>query len=118
VNPRRKGKQSKPPNSEFFRGRRYPIEQFNSHSKHNILKGCWVRPKGLTKKTSMVMAGLVSMEANAIEALLRGDSSLKNASKYWDYSIQRRIWRWSNTKPMVHSGVTPDCSPTTSAGKL
>jgi hypothetical protein len=32
----------------------------------------------------MVMAGLVSMEANAIEALLRGDSSLKNASKYWD----------------------------------
>ena len=40
VNPRRKGKQSKPPNSEFFRGRRYPIEQFNSHSKHNILKGC------------------------------------------------------------------------------
>jgi IS5 family transposase len=84
VNPRRKGKEGKVTNAEFFRGRRYPAEQFNSHSKHNILKGCWVRPKGLTKKTSMVMAGLVSMEANAIEALLRGDSSLKCASKYWD----------------------------------
>lgn len=84
VNPRRKGKEDKVTNAEFFRGRRYPAEQFNSHSKHNILKGCWVRPKGLLKKTSMVMAALVSMEANAIEALLRGDSSLKCASKYWD----------------------------------
>jgi hypothetical protein len=84
VNPRRKGKQSKPPNSEFFRGRRYPIEQFNSHSKHNLLKGCWVRPRGLLKKTSMVVAGLICMEACAIEALLAGESSLKRVSKYWD----------------------------------
>jgi len=84
VNPRRKGKQSKPPNSEFFRGRRYPIEQFNSHSKHNILKGCWVRPRGIVKKTSMVVAGLICMEACAIEALLAGESSLKRVSKYWD----------------------------------
>jgi transposase len=84
VNPRRKGKQGKTPNSEFFRGKRYPVEQFNAHSKHNILGGCWVRPRGMLKKTSMVMAGLISMEACAIEALLEGDSSLKKVSKYWD----------------------------------
>jgi hypothetical protein len=84
VNPRRKGKEGKVSNAEFFSGKRYPAEQFNSHSKYNVLRGCWVRPKGLVKKTSMVMAGLVSMEANAIEALLAGESSLKRASKYWD----------------------------------
>ena len=48
------------------------------------MKGCWVRPRGLVKKSAMVMAGLISMDACAIEALLRGDSSLKRASKYWD----------------------------------
>jgi IS5 family transposase len=84
VNPRRKGKAGKVSNAEFFRGRRYPVEQFNSHAKYNLLRGCWVMPRGLVKKTSMVLAGLVCMEANAIEALLRGDLSLKCASKYWD----------------------------------
>jgi IS5 family transposase len=84
VNPRQKGKAAKVPYAEFFRGKRYPVEQFNSHTKHNILRGCWRRPKGLVKKSSMVMAGLVCMEANAIEALLVGESSLKRASKYWD----------------------------------
>jgi transposase len=84
VNPRRKGKGNKTPNSEFFKGKRYPVEQFNSHYKHNILRGCWVRPRGLVKKASMAVAGLVSMDANAIEALLEGDLSLKRASKYWD----------------------------------
>jgi len=84
VNPRQKGKESKVSNAEFFRGKRYPVEQFNSHAKHNLLKGCWVRPKGLVKKSAMVMAGLVCMDANAILALLVGESSLKCASKYWD----------------------------------
>ena len=84
INPRQKGKESKVSNAEFFRGKRYPVEQFNSHAKHNLLRGCWVRPKGMVKKTAMVMAGLVCMEANAIEALLRDDLSLKCASKYWD----------------------------------
>jgi transposase len=84
VNPRRRGKEGKVTNAEFFRGRRYPAEQFNSHSKHNVLRGCWVRPRGMLKKTSMVMAGLISMEACAIEALLAGESSLKRVSKYWD----------------------------------
>ena len=84
VNPRRKGKGGKVSNAEFFRGKRYPVEQFNSHAKHNLLKGCWTRPKGLVKKSAMVFAGLVCMEANAIEALLSDDLSLKCASKYWD----------------------------------
>lgn len=84
VNPRRKGKEGKVSNAEFFGGKRFPVEQFNSHAKHNLLRGCWVWPKGLVKKASMVMAGLVCMEANAIEALLVGDLSLKCASKYWD----------------------------------
>jgi len=84
VNPRRKGKDSKVSNAVFFGGKRYPVEQFNCHIKHNILRGCWVRPKGLVKKSAMIMAGLICVEANAIEALLNGDLSLKCASKYWD----------------------------------
>ena len=84
VNPRRRGKEGKVSNAVFFGGRRYPVEQFNSHVKYNLLRDCWQRPKGLLKKTSMVLAGLVCMEANAILALLVGDLSLKCASKYWD----------------------------------
>lgn len=84
VNPRRKGKEGKISNAEFFKGMRYPVEQFNSHAKHNVLKGCWVRPRGLLKKTAMVMAGLICVEVNAIESLLVGECSLKKASKYWD----------------------------------
>jgi IS5 family transposase len=84
VNPRRKGRESKVSNAVFFGGRRYPVEQFNCHVKHNILRGCWVRPKGLVKKSAMVMAGLICVEANAIESLLVDESSLKCASKYWD----------------------------------
>ena len=84
VNPRRKGKAGKVSNAEFFRGMCYPVEQFNSHVKHNLFRGCWIWPKGLLKKSAMVLAGLICMEANAIEALLVGDLSLKCASKYWD----------------------------------
>jgi len=84
VNPRQKGKESKVSNAEFFRGKRCPVEQFNCHAKHNVLRGCWVRPRGLLKKSSMVFAGLVCVAANAVEALLRGDLSLKCASRYWD----------------------------------
>jgi hypothetical protein len=84
VNPRRKGKENKVSNAEFFRGMRYPVEQFNSHVKHNLLRGCWIWPKGIVKKSAMVLAGLICMEINAIEALLWDDLSLKCASKYWD----------------------------------
>jgi len=51
--------------------------------KDNVLGKCWVRPRGLIKKASMVMAGLISMNANAIEAIVEGEESLKTVSKYW-----------------------------------
>jgi hypothetical protein len=84
VNPRCRGKAGKVSNGEFFGGMRYPVEQFNGHIKHNVLRGCWVRPKGLLKKSAMVWAALVCIEANAIWSLLCGDLSLKCASKFWD----------------------------------
>jgi hypothetical protein len=83
VNPRRKGKEGKVSNAVFFGGRRWPVEQFNGHCKANVLCNCWVRPRGLLKKASMVMAGLISINIEAIVALLEGDG-LKEVSKYWD----------------------------------
>jgi hypothetical protein len=32
----------------------------------------------------MVTAGLVSIDANAIKALIQGETSLKAVSQYWD----------------------------------
>jgi len=84
VNPRRKGKEGKTSNAQFFGGRRWPVEQLNGHCKYNVLRGCWVRPRGLAKKASMVMAALISINVSAVLALLEGDCGLKEASKYWD----------------------------------
>lgn len=84
VNPRRKGKEGKVSNSEFFGGRRWHVEQFNGHCKANVLRGCWVRPRGLLKKASMVTAALISVNVNAILALLEGNCGLKEASRFWD----------------------------------
>ena len=67
----------------MLRTKRYVIEQFNGHIKDNVLGECWVWPRGLVKKTSMVMAGLISYDADAIEALVDGEESLKAVSKYW-----------------------------------
>jgi transposase len=82
-NPRRRGKNRKIECCELLKQKRYVIEQFNGHVKDNVLDECWIRPRGLVKKASMVMAGLISMDANAIEALIEGEESLKTASKYW-----------------------------------
>jgi putative transposase len=81
-NPRR-GKPRKVENKELLNAKRYLVEQFNGHLKANILKECWVRPKGLVKKASMVTAGLICYDAEAIRALLNGDESLKSVSRYW-----------------------------------
>ncbi len=59
------------------------VEQFNGHLKANVLRNCWVRPKGLVKKAAMVMAGLISYDAEAIRSLIVGEQSLKTVSKYW-----------------------------------
>ena len=32
----------------------------------------------------MVFAGLISLDANAMDALLEGEESLRSVSKYWD----------------------------------
>lgn len=84
VNPRRKGKEGKVSNAVFFGGRRWPVEQLNDHCKRNVLKGCWVRPVGLIRKTAVVLAGLISVNVVAIVALLEDSGGLKEASRYWD----------------------------------
>jgi hypothetical protein len=83
-NPRKKGKGRKLESDEFLRTKRYVIEQFNGLVKDDVLDECWLRPRGLIKKTSMVMAGLISMDANAVDALVEGEESLRKVSKYWD----------------------------------
>lgn len=81
-NPRR-GKRKRIRHAALLRSNRYVVEQFNGHVKANVLKECWVRPKGLAKKTAMVMAGLISYDAEAIKALILDEDSLKSVSKYW-----------------------------------
>jgi IS5 family transposase len=81
-NPRR-GKRKKTKYSVLLKSRRYVVEQFNGHLKVNVLRGCYVRPRGLVKKAAMVLAGLICYDAEAMKALLLGEESLKTVSKYW-----------------------------------
>jgi hypothetical protein len=81
-NPRR-GKRKKIKHAKLLKTRRYVVEQFNGHIKANILKQCWIRPRGLVKKAAMVMAGLISFNAEAMKSLVLGEESLKHVSKYW-----------------------------------
>lgn len=83
CNPRR-GRRRRVKHGELLRTKRYVVEQFNGHVKDNVLDDCWVRPKGIAKKTAMVMAGLASIDANAIRAMIEGENSLKSVSQYWD----------------------------------
>jgi hypothetical protein len=81
-NPRR-GKCKKIKHAILLKTKRYVVEQFNGHLKENVLKECWLWPRGLVKKAAMVMAGLICYDAEAIKALLFGEESLKSVSKYW-----------------------------------
>ena len=83
-NPRKKGKSRKVESDLLLRTKRYVIEQFNELIKDDVLDECWLWPRGLSKKTSMVMAGLISLDANAVDALVEGEESLRAVSKYWD----------------------------------
>jgi len=83
-NPRKKGKSRKIEAGVLLKTKRYVVEQFNGLIKDNVLDGCWLWPKGLVKKASMVMAGLISLDANAVDALVEGEESLRTVSKYWD----------------------------------
>jgi transposase len=82
CNPRR-GKRKKIKHAKLLKTKRYVVEQFNGHLKSNVLRECWVRPRGLVKKAAMVMAGLISYDAEAMKSLLLGEESLKCVSKYW-----------------------------------
>lgn len=82
VNPRN-GRRRRLRDAGLLRAKRYLVEQFNGLIKNDVLRECWMRPKGLIKKASMVMAALISLDANAAEALIRDESSLKTVSKYW-----------------------------------
>jgi len=81
-NPRR-GKRRRIKHAKLLKTKRYVVEQFNGHFKANVLKECWVRPKGLVKKAAMVMAGLIGYDAEAMRSLIVGEESLKTVSKYW-----------------------------------
>jgi hypothetical protein len=83
-NPRKKGKARKIEADVLLKTKRYVVEQFNGLVKENVLDECWLWPRGLVKKTSMVMAGLISLDANAVDALVEGEESLRTVSKYWD----------------------------------
>jgi len=69
----RRGKRKKIKHAGLLKSERYVIEQFNGHIKANVLKDCWVRPKGLVKKAAMVMAGLIGYDAEAIRSLIVGE---------------------------------------------
>ena len=80
-NPRR-GKRKKIKHVKLLKAKRYVVEQFNGHLKANVLKECWMRPRGLVKKAAMVTAGLISYDAEAVRSLIVGEESMKTVSKY------------------------------------
>jgi hypothetical protein len=62
----------------------YVIEQFNRHLKDNVLDEYWIRPRVWFKKAVTVLAGLICLNANAVEALVEEEASLRAVSKHWD----------------------------------
>jgi len=82
-NQRRSGKKPRLKLRSLLKAKRYLVEQFNGLIKNYVLKECWTKPKGIVKKASMVVAGLISLNAAAIRALLEGATGLKAVSKYW-----------------------------------
>ena len=84
VNPRN-GRRRKlvPEHAELLKAKRYLVEQFNGLVKNDVLKKCWTRPKGITKRASMIVAGLVGIDANAVRALIQGEKSFKTVIQYW-----------------------------------
>jgi hypothetical protein len=78
-NPRRSGKKRRLKHGRLLRAKRYLVEQFNGLIKNHVLKGCWVRPKGIIKKASMVTAALIGLIATAVKSvksILQGEPSL------------------------------------------
>ena len=82
-NPRKKRETKEVQACMLLKTKRYVVEQFNGHMKDNVLDECWLWPRGLVKKAAMVMAGLISYDAEAMRSLVAGEESLKSVSKYW-----------------------------------
>jgi len=82
VNPRR-GAKRRLEHGRLLKAKRYLVEQFNSLVKGPILRGSWIRPKGLVKKTSVVTAGLIGLNKTAVEAMLEDEHGLKAVSRHW-----------------------------------
>ena len=82
VNPRR-GARERPRHGRLLRRKRYLVEQFNGLVKEPVLKGCWIRPKGLAKKASVVTAGLIGLNTTAVESMLEGEPGLRAVSRHW-----------------------------------
>ena len=80
--PRRMGKSCKVESDVLFKTKRFVVEQFNGLIKDNVLDECWFRPRWLVKKASMVMAGLISLDATAVDSLVQGKESQRKVSKY------------------------------------
>ena len=69
-NPTKKDKSHKTESDVLLKTKRYVVEQFNGLIKDNVLGECWFWPRGLVKKAVMVLAGLVCLDANVVEALV------------------------------------------------
>jgi hypothetical protein len=81
-NPRRKGKSGI--RSRLKRGCQYLVEQFNSLIKDQILRGCWKLVTGLGKKAGQVYAGLISLLAISLKAVINDEPSLRKVSQCWN----------------------------------
>jgi hypothetical protein len=79
-NPRNTGRKFRTP--KMLKKKRYVTEQSNSLIK-TVLKKSWQLVKGLTKKASMIFAGLIVANIVAMISLLTGKSSLLEISEYW-----------------------------------
>ena len=51
----RNGRRRRLRHAGLLRAKRYLVEQFNGMVKNDVLKKCWTRPKGITKKASMIV---------------------------------------------------------------
>jgi len=83
VNPRNgRRRRLVPEHAELVKAKRYLVEQFNGLIKNDVLRAR-TRPKGITKKALMIVAGLVGIDANAVRALIQGEKSFKAVSQHW-----------------------------------
>ena len=77
MNPRR-GKGRRRLRHKGLLGKRYLAEQLHSPVKGPLLKGRWMRPRGLVKRAAAVTAGLVGLNSIAVKAVLEEGGAPEN----------------------------------------